>query len=229
MPDYIKPGAFDPGMASGLYMALMDRLKRAESLSDQEKEDTFRLAAHIGNNPSTTWAPDLETVLHPLKALGLGKPNLPTLPDKPPRFRPDPLVIGQPDKARSVNQLLNYVPDLKNEQTHRILMGPTQPVVDNMLASGLSVTDYPRSNLLGVFHIPTGDISINPGFQYDNSKAGSRGWTYQDPDEFSTTVAHELMHGRGFGEDAAYRLEQMLPKNIKTLLDSITASPETFR
>ena len=213
MPDYIRPTIFDPEHTSGLYSALMDRMMRAlwiengmkfdkpvVPLTQRERDDTFYDAAKVGRNPE--WDPEAPLVEHPA------------------RFLPDPIVVGQPDKARAVNTLLNYVPDLKRSNTKRVVMGPTEQVIRTEPSGGDKDGYWYPPALDGAREVVDGSISLHPTYQ---TWAGEQPRHDYPPEHIPIVLAHEFMHGRKWrdSDGTADYLGRSLPKNIRDLMTSI--------
>lgn len=129
-------------------------------------------------------------------------PDIPPV-ERPGQFRPYPLVIGQPDVARSVDQILQIAPQLQGE-IKQIQVGPTKDVVDQLARSNLSPYTYDRSNLLGTTDMMNGNVSINPRL---TGPYGNQGL-------LAKTLVHELSHTKGYGEDDAYKIDDDTPSSL---------------
>jgi hypothetical protein len=110
----------------------------------------------------------------------------------PPQFRPSTTVVGSPELAQEVERLLRFMPELRG-RADRVTQGPTRGSIEEAIDRGKDPTQGYPAGLGGItIHQPHGtgaDVSIDPSFHGD---------------QLRNTLAHEIAHTAGVGEDWAY-------------------------
>jgi hypothetical protein len=103
-----------------------------------------------------------------------------------------PVATTSPDIAKSVWKFLNRHPDFRRLGVPHVTSGPTRASMSVMEESGLPLTSFAGTNLMGVTDRLEGrtkhEIGINPNHH---------------PIILDDTVAHEFGHASGGGETIA--------------------------
>lgn len=140
--------------------------------------------------------------------LNLFSDTLPEVKHAPP-FRQEPLVIGQPKTAKTVDEILKIAPELRGK-SKRILIGPDESAIRILQQEGRSPYSYGNTFLDGTHNRYTGNISVAPN-QQDNP----------DNSEMVNTLVHELSHTRGYDDNSptdnpssAYYVANKAPKSL---------------
>lgn len=126
----------------------------------------------------------------------------------PSSFIPDPFVVGTPHEARLAKTLLDLDPIAK-QNVGSITYGPTNASMRQMVDSGLTIDRFGSTNLQGVYdHLGNNPIGINPNLRDVESLP---------------TLAHEIGHAAGYGEEGAQKAGTMMESadSVKDFISSL--------
>lgn len=189
------------GPNSGLSEALLRRrLEGLEGPSGPIDGATFRpplqLPTGDPHTPPTTEREALDRFGRVLRgAYRTSEPNgqLPSVPH-PSMFQADPVVVGSPEMATLAKLLYDQDPRTK-AGIKRIIAGPNEDVEALLEDGSFGSKNYGNASLYGTFNHRTRDMTVNPELSAVSS---------YEPTLFET-LAHELTHAAGYGEDDARR------------------------
>jgi len=117
-----------------------------------------------------------------------------------PSFRQEPLVIGQPRVAKMTDKILKAAPELRGK-AKRILMGPSNGIIERLAEEDYPLRKFETSNLLGITEGKK-DIGINPRL-------------YKEDEDFLwETLGHELAHTSGSGHPEAYTIGEQTAETL---------------
>jgi hypothetical protein len=164
--------------------------------------DAPRTTAQLSRTPTETIAMPQDPKLHREALLALMN-QPPTGPDgpegqpfvpPPPNFRSEPMVVGDQDFLKRVQQLLQRYPQLRG-QVPQIRQGPTEASMREFTVNSKLPSDsFGGTTLAGIYDRQTHDIGINPSLS---------------PKDLDETLVHEASHALGHDEIGARMVEDI--------------------
>lgn len=165
--------------------------------------------------PDQQISPEIARLLQALWTQGYGRHRpIPTqampsgddvmqVPHAPP-FRPEPLVIGSPELARVVDQIVRAVPSIRG-YVNTVQSGPNENVGSMLQGTRFRPEDFGTLNLLGVTHDTRGDIAINPRLEDS------------DQQFLPQVLLHEFTHAAGFPDEKVPEYAETLAPNAEAM------------
>jgi|SRR5580765_1095956 len=141
-------------------------------------------------DPRVAFYEALQRLITPYPKEDLGG-DLPPVAHPPP-FRPPTTVIGSPELAQEVERLFRFMPELRG-RADQVVQGPTLDSMEQAMAQGKDPTQGYPAGIGGItrhnLHGTDAEVSIDPSFHGD---------------QLRNTLAHEIAHTAGVGDDWAY-------------------------
>lgn len=111
-----------------------------------------------------------------------------------PAFRKGPNVVGSPQLAKTVDDILKQFPQLRGS-IHNIIGGPTAGSMRTMIHSNLKPDEFLNTTLLGVTdHSRNNEIGVS------------------EPNKY--TLLHEMSHAKGQNEGGAQTVEELYKRML---------------
>lgn len=126
----------------------------------------------------------LNRLANPKKTNDGGLPEV----EPPAIFKPEPMVIGSPELARTLHEVYRLAPELRRAKVSKISTGPTRGMMDAFEGTKFGVNDFDKTNLMGSYSMIDNSIFVRPRHHIG---------------EQLNTLAHELTHGMDHREPVA--------------------------